>query len=496
MKLSIRLFLTSLIVLCLNFEVLSQGYEDLALLYGQSFMGGTARIRAMGGAQMALGGDISVISGNPAGLGFYNRSDVAISGNFSLGINSTSFRGTSENAVVAPFSLPNIGGVLNFEIESQQSGWRTHSLGFSVNRINSFRNSISYGGEATDANYVDYAIGEANFQLAQQPGAVDPEFLTGLPFLAFQTYLIDPVYDENGVLTEFSSSTLVPDEENPTTQDEVINNFGRMGQVNISWGANYMDRIYIGLGATLTSINHDIEREYSEFYRGDIIDRMDLIDERQINGSGFSGRFGIIARPINILTIGASYQTPTYVNLTDRGSLFQLTEFNSSRPDEFPTTADWQIDFDDFEFSLVLPARAQAGAALFLGKKGFVTSDVEYVSYRRTELIGGDFTAQNEFMDTIYNDVLNVRLGGEFRLGKFRLRGGGGILSNPVRDSELDAERYYATGGIGFRSSTWYFDLAYQYITQQSAINPYPGAPFASTNGVLNSVTATVGFLF
>ena len=40
--------------------------------------GGTARIRAMGGAATSLGGDLSSAYLNPAGLGFYNRSDFSI----------------------------------------------------------------------------------------------------------------------------------------------------------------------------------------------------------------------------------------------------------------------------------------------------------------------------------------------------------------------------------------------------------------------------------
>jgi hypothetical protein len=44
---------------------------DEALWYSQLFYGGTARFQAMGGAFTALGGDLSVLSQNPAGLGIY-----------------------------------------------------------------------------------------------------------------------------------------------------------------------------------------------------------------------------------------------------------------------------------------------------------------------------------------------------------------------------------------------------------------------------------------
>ena len=51
------------------------GYYRDALIFSQSntAFGSTARIQAIGGAQVALGGDLSSISSNPAGLGFFNR---------------------------------------------------------------------------------------------------------------------------------------------------------------------------------------------------------------------------------------------------------------------------------------------------------------------------------------------------------------------------------------------------------------------------------------
>ena len=44
-----------------------------------SDLNGTSRFVAMGGALGALGGDISVMSTNPAGTAMYRKSDAAIS---------------------------------------------------------------------------------------------------------------------------------------------------------------------------------------------------------------------------------------------------------------------------------------------------------------------------------------------------------------------------------------------------------------------------------
>ena len=47
--------------------------------FANSDLNGTARFVAMGGALGALGGDVSVMSTNPAGTGMYRGSDAAIS---------------------------------------------------------------------------------------------------------------------------------------------------------------------------------------------------------------------------------------------------------------------------------------------------------------------------------------------------------------------------------------------------------------------------------
>src|SRR5674536_391977 len=57
--------------------VIAQNVDD-ALRYSQSFYGGTARFMSMGGAFTALGGDISSLSQNPAGLGVFRSSEITL----------------------------------------------------------------------------------------------------------------------------------------------------------------------------------------------------------------------------------------------------------------------------------------------------------------------------------------------------------------------------------------------------------------------------------
>ena len=70
------------IVAALPFSVSAQSAVD-AYTLSQNETRGTARFMAMGGAFTALGGDLSTLNQNPAGIGVYRGSDVG----FTLDVN-------------------------------------------------------------------------------------------------------------------------------------------------------------------------------------------------------------------------------------------------------------------------------------------------------------------------------------------------------------------------------------------------------------------------
>ena len=55
------------------------GYYSDVMKFSHFFNGGSARIKGIGGATTSLGGDVSSISINPAGVGFFNKKVFSIS---------------------------------------------------------------------------------------------------------------------------------------------------------------------------------------------------------------------------------------------------------------------------------------------------------------------------------------------------------------------------------------------------------------------------------
>jgi len=72
-----KLCLIILLVLSLTIWADAQTVDD-ALRYSQIFYSGTSRFSSMGGAFTALGGDLSTLSQNPAGIGLFRSSEVSI----------------------------------------------------------------------------------------------------------------------------------------------------------------------------------------------------------------------------------------------------------------------------------------------------------------------------------------------------------------------------------------------------------------------------------
>ena len=88
-------------------------YHEQALMFSKYDYTGSARIQGIGNTQISLGGDISSALSNPAGLGFYNRSEFSITPSFnSFSANST-FLSNQTSVSTDRLTLNNLGAVFN-----------------------------------------------------------------------------------------------------------------------------------------------------------------------------------------------------------------------------------------------------------------------------------------------------------------------------------------------------------------------------------------------
>ncbi len=512
MKTKFSLFISAWIFLSIPFTLAQQitgalSYHELAFMFSDYRYTGSARIQGLGNTQISLGGDISSALANPAGLGFYNRSEFSITPSYNIISTDGNFLGTSTTSSLGKFNIDNFGIVIcKVKDDATPGSWRGGSFGISISKTNEFNSKVQYQGMNPNNDILDYYVQDANRQ------NVDSDLLTGTTFGAFDTYLLSEFVDGyvNGNDTTyipFYNRTFFsefPSESFPTNQAEIITTSGSQNQVNLSYGGNFNDRVYIGFTLGVPSVKYRILREYSELYPGlssDIVDNILLTEDLYTDGIGINGTFGIIARPINQLTLGFSIITPTafamsenYYYRTDADYFtFDLDNYGDYFDANYDLIVNDQADFTSFyednatvnqhsyeeesqlNYTITTPMRINGGLSFFFSKNGFISADIEYVNYSNMKVTSneGDLSANNQTIRELYSSTLNYRLGAEWRLNTIRVRGGYEMRGNPYNSDELDLASNSISGGVGFRSAKFFSDLGVIYTTSENKYAPY-----------------------
>ena len=135
----------------------SLGYQDLGILFSQNDEIGSARFTGMSGAFGALGGDISSININPAGIAIFNNS--AFSGTFNSR-NSAITANYYENSTTNKdqfLNLSQAGGVLVFK-NILDSEWEKFAFGFNYRITKDFSEDIYARGNSGVATFTNFPL--------------------------------------------------------------------------------------------------------------------------------------------------------------------------------------------------------------------------------------------------------------------------------------------------------------------------------------------------
>ena len=140
-------FLAAMSVLTLPM-LAQETYENTKLI--DNDLNGTARYVGMGGAMDALGADLTTMGTNPAGMGLYRSSAIAVSG----GLLSQSGAKAINGASTSHFSLDQFGGVysmrgsnnsiMNIGINYRKTKNFNHILSAANSLSGSSQNKLSY----------------------------------------------------------------------------------------------------------------------------------------------------------------------------------------------------------------------------------------------------------------------------------------------------------------------------------------------------------------
>ena len=479
-------------------EQLPTGYFEDAIRFSDFSFGGSSRFLSIGGANVALGGDLSSAYTNPAGLGFHRSSMMSISPGIIFNRNEGSvFDEKTLDTRLSPH-IGHLGFVLAYPRYGESKN-RGGAFSITFTRLQDFNNSLSYEGVNTNNSIVNFFLESVDsitpYVFFEEEEMFGISSAISLPYF---TSLIIPDYrdtifhssDDIEVFTDTYSS-FVP--VAPTRIKETVLTQGAQNEWNISYGGNYDDILYYGVGLGIQVINYSRERTYTEevLDSGPMrlpLDNLTYIDNLRVTGWGANLKFGLIYRLHDAFRIGVSAETPTILALTEffsnelfvdynnysfveadinpRGSTMAVTLRNESAG----------IDLPELKYRLLTPWRVGIGSSIFIGKKGFISLEAEYIGYHQTRLISNNeteisFTGDNHFINMNYESVLNLKAGLEIRLNRLMLRGGYAYYPSPLAGSSND--RNFITAGLGIRKPKFSFDLAVIHRSSSSFYSPY-----------------------
>jgi hypothetical protein len=453
-------FLLVILVCCYS---VAQDQVD-ALRYSQTFAGGTARSTAMAGAFGALGGDFSSISQNPAGLGVYRTSELSLTSEVYYNDTKSRFYGAEASNYKYNFNINNLGLVLTLR-EADKGGVGV-SLAAGFNRVNNFHSNSTIEGPNTHSSLGDVYVESANYGDGHGPVGID--YL--LPFSEWLFYDSWVMSQDSAGYYFLNPDMVEPDGSVNLWQHNTIERSGKIDEWVFSLGFNFGHFLYLGGSFGLLPLKFEEYSTFSEF-NGENRDEdyFTYFESLYASGFGYTGKFGIILKPIPQLRIGGSFHLPAYYYLHEVYDASMASAFVPGLVNPVDEQG-YPIENAEFDYRVNTPAKYIGSIGLTLAKFLILSTDLEYIDYSSMELVEDgdnyDFSAENHTITTIYKGNFNLKSGVEVRISNFYLRGGFGYYGSPYKDSEenADANKYWYSGGFGFRNKKAFIDFALVYM--------------------------------
>ncbi len=513
---------------------------------------GTARFMSMGGAFGALGGDISTLNQNPAGIGVYRSSEIGVTLDIDMTKSTATTPGGSFSDSDTHFFCNNFGYVGTIHLDSETMP--TFSWGASYSRVASF-NRTYHGAfpslSTSMSNYIanfsnGYAPGQLYEPMKGEQGYGYNPFQDSdcdwLSILAYNSYMINPIGDSSDYNGLF---------KNGTTGDAEfsVRERGHVDEYSINFGGNISNVVYWGVGFGITDIDFSQEAFYDEQLTDARIPNKDadgttngnaynaLSNHSVTSGSGFNMKFGLIFKPINEFRLGFAIHTPTWYSLSQSyygevnysyAPSYLHSSGNSGSDWEYPSTDYWTDDAY-YNWKLKTPWRMIVSAAGVIGGRFIISGDYEYTAYNNMSVSSQNNYGTYDKLEDVTDDVKTyfkaantLRLGAELRVTpQFSLRAGYSYsTSNQQNGIERDMDYVYTSGtnpaytldnttqyvtcGLGYRFGGFYVDAAYVHKNRKStyhAFSPFEESgwqqsPSAGVETNHNNIVLTLGYKF
>ncbi|MDR0757650.1 MAG: hypothetical protein LBF85_07385 [Tannerella sp.] len=498
----------------------AQGEMD-AFRFSQTDLNGSARSVSMGGAFGALGGDMSAMSHNPAGLGVYRSSEIQATFDFYSSNVNADWGGVVNSRRRNAFCMDNFSYEGYFPTGNDRGvkGW---NIGFSYNKVKEFSRKYSAAGNSK-FSLADYVASRTTFAFGNEGGIYLDELqltdrydpyvnsdLAGqwLPILGYESGFIEPQDDKNSKNDVYYSAF-------PGALKETLLNIserGAMKEYNFALATNISDIVFLGLTVNITDIDYRLASRHHDTFAGrnSENDYLTLENSLETEGTAYSANLGVIVRPINALRFGVAYNSPKWYKMTD---YFLATgeSYVASYSDQPKMKAETPADHSIADYALQTPGRWIFSVAGVIGNTALVSFDYELTDYKTMRLGSYDgedfsFETDNSIINKDFGMAKTVKAGVEIKpASRLALRAGYMQQSNPMTGNLTDESkqtevftagttphyttvaaptRHY-TAGVGYRlSPNFYMDMAYIHRVQKEKL--YTFSPIEKADSNLN----------
>lgn len=515
----------------LSLGVVKAQNEMDAYKFSKNDLTGTARSVSMGGAFGALGGDISGVAINPAGIGVYKNSEIVTTLNFQNTATQTDFTAGRLDEKKFKFNFDNLAFVSVFDLNNDVAP--SLNVGFSYNRLKNFDRKYSMKGDGLKRAFTDYMA-----ERATRNG------VAGSTIDLFDTNNdMWDIWDRNDWLSVLGyNSGMIDDAASkgeyttPTDGLYAANNLfveekGSVSSYDFNIGTTFSDIVSIGATVSLTDINYRINSIYTEEFEDNrgYWGGYDLKNWSRTDGAGWQVKAGVIIKPVQEFRIGLSYHSPTWYNMTDHFAADIDFEHVDTNVNSSIRSYDEQEDAV-LDYQLRTPDKWTVSMAGVIGKKAIISADYELTNYRNMKLKqdnGNEFGySPNANMKNHFKSSSTVRVGLEYRItDQFSARVGYAWMQSPINSNfknnrgnvslgeafndevttdgrpvtnyTLDGDTHHITYGLGYRfSRNFYTDIAFVMKSEKADLYAFDGSEKATLKHTNFQGLLTLGYKF
>ena len=481
---------TILLILGLVSINLNAQNEIDALRYSTQNIFGTAKFNSMGGSFGSLGGDFSTLSYNPAGIAFYNNSEISFTPLLNMNETNTSLNGNNFTNNNFGANISNFGFIAKGINDNQQ--WKRVNIGFGWNQLANY-NSIFHSQTLNSTSSL------AETFLYQAEGTLINELNSFGASPAFWSDLID--LQNNFVDTAtgwyaFDNGNYISNviHNSQKTQKHRSTSEGNMGEYVFSLGSSFEENIYFGATIGIPTIQYSETNTYSESNFSDTSQNLNSFtykDQLNAYGSGVNLKLGVIMRVGENTKIGGAVHSPSYISMEEEYSTGISTDWENNESIEETSPLGY------FTYEITTPWKVIASASTVLNKQFLISAEIEKTDYSFSRFHSDyyQFTEENNLINDTYTTATNIRLGGEANFHPLKLRAGYALYGSPYKDrEEFETENYSAGIGIDFGST--FLDMSYTISKNNSEYNIYSSENATDVSNEKHYLMFTLGFRY